>query len=979
MDPFAALSLAGNIVQFVEFGIKLTIKGSEIYDSFSEQLVRPLSSNHSVAEASVVQLAEKCSEQAQNLRSILYGLSGLTLAERVDEILRNPAYANDTARLQSITSSKLNSQDAEKITEIINEHHDASDERKVAAIRKRLPLSNRKKKTSALIAAMKSLWKKKEVEEIYNDLKEYRAQLTAYMVTIINDKNSSITTLLESLVNMNTSTNRQTSDRLEKLETTLAEIKAVIAQVSRPQSVTYITQTQLPSQLTCLVEIGEKAVVSVLDSLKFDSMYAREANVSAAHSKTFEWLFDDTCVFYKWLSAKSTGSFWVSGKPGSGKSTLMKFVTRHKTCETVLQERAKDEQLITASFYFWSAGTPMQRSRQGLLQTVLVQIMRACPLLIPIIAPDRWAGALSNTASDPWTWDEALATLIRFIHQKDVKCSTCLFIDGLDEFDGDYADLVKVFSEIPRSSNMKVCLASRPYNMFADAYGRSRDRMIRLQDLTRPDIRQYVNEEFATHASFSSISIQTEQYDALVEEIVNKAEGVFLWVYLVVRSLKDGLTNEDTVSELRQRLKVLPSGLSEYFTHILSSVDHFYLEDTSKVFHMATSARYPLPPGVLSVLDDEDSEICLRVDTKCVTLQEYRARVQTIEKRLNARCKGLLELRETPGHLWGSHDYQDRYLIYFLHRTVRDFLRNQDVINELKSRLPSSFNIDQTLCQGYLLHMKNFIIADDPYICRRYSFVKAFEDLSYFALRMQKIANISPNEILDAAFHAGGVVRKLTPIITEEMLYGLVVRHGLGEFLDHRFQDKSPNSGPPLKMMDALLKEALLTASTQSQSSRYAYDLQPSVIDTLLKYGANPNYTLEETGQKVWPFFLAYMHSSGARYVKDNPDAFYEVCTLMLKAGAERSRDIEKSLLRKPFSTTQIRFLQKLIAEPYKRRVERDATIMAGSHKSSEKRITEHINPQAAPSEDDKDGQSSVVQEQQRRGIRLRMSQWFKS
>ena len=43
--------------------------------------------------------------------------------------------------------------------------------------------------------------------------------------------------------------------------------------------------------------------------------------------------------------------------------------------------------------------------------------------------------------------------------------------------------------------------------------------------------------------------------DELIEEIVFLARGVFLWVFLVTRSLRWGLTNADDMVDLRARLR----------------------------------------------------------------------------------------------------------------------------------------------------------------------------------------------------------------------------------------------------------------------------------------------------------------------------------------------------------------------------------------------------------------------------------------
>ncbi|KAI8623606.1 hypothetical protein F5Y19DRAFT_492432 [Xylariaceae sp. FL1651] len=896
MDPFTALSLAGTIVQFIDFGIKLTVNGSEIYHSvsgqtqadavifqdtnrlgeFSEQLSRSFSNHHSKAEAKVASLARECAVEAQKLRAILYGLQGLTLAEKVRAVLDELGGATDAEKLSALLSRFQGATEAKELNTILDGHQNATDADKLRIILRGLPPQTERKKSSSLVAALKSLWKKKEVQEIHENLKEYRAQLTLYMVGLINDKHSSMTTLLEKLVEMNSLANSETSSQLDELQHTLSQVRGLISQASKPEPNADKNLSPLPDKLHFLIKVGDEAIETVLGGLRFESMRAREATVTTAYSKTFEWLFADESKFRQWLST-SSGIFWVSGKPGSGKSTLMKFVSQHKESKKVLRTWAGDNLLITASFYFWNPGTPMQRSLQGLVQTILYQIIRSCPLLIPIIAPDRWANALNKAAQDPWTWEEATATLDRFIKQKKIRCATCLFIDGLDEFDGDHMEMVKILSRVSETLNMKLCLASRPYNVFVDAYGQSPNRMIRLQDLTREDIRQYVYDNFQTHSSLSRTSIYTGQYEVLVGDIVNKAEGVFLWVYLVVRSLKVGFTNADTVSKLQQRLQKLPSDLSEYFAYILRSVDDVYWEDTAKVFQMVVSSQYGLPPGVLSVLDEDDSDFCLNVEIRQIPLHEYNENVQIIERRLSARCKGLLEIRETPGSTWGSADY------------IRDFLRNQDVDNVLKSRLSGSFDVDLTLCRGFLLHLKRFIIADDPSISKELSFTKAFEDLVFFAQRSETISGAPPSLILDEALRSVKVIGNDYNNITESMFYNTIIRHGLPRYMEHRYQI---NPQLPQRVDNVpLLAVALTSASTQSEG-----------------------ILLNASRRTVWRFFMAYMLGSGADYLADDPDLYFRTFAILLTAGAERYATLTDEI-HSLFGAQQARQLEQLIKD----------------------------------------------------------------
>ena len=75
--------------------------------------------------------------------------------------------------------------------------------------------------------------------------------------------------------------------------------------------------------------------LNFLESLKFPSIAEREEDIKKAHPRTFEWLFEEAderaasgrpFTILEWLEV-GVGTYWVSGKAGSGKSTLMNSST----------------------------------------------------------------------------------------------------------------------------------------------------------------------------------------------------------------------------------------------------------------------------------------------------------------------------------------------------------------------------------------------------------------------------------------------------------------------------------------------------------------------------------------------------------------------------------------------------------------------------------------------------------------------------
>jgi hypothetical protein len=77
-------------------------------------------------------------------------------------------------------------------------------------------------------------------------------------------------------------------------------------------------------------------------------------------------------------------------------------------------------------------------------------------------------------------------------------------------------------------------------------------------------------------------------------DVTNKADGVFLWVILVVASLKNGLRDGDTIEDLWQRLQELPSKLEELFRKILNNINPVYLAQACAIFQLVLAAVAPL-------------------------------------------------------------------------------------------------------------------------------------------------------------------------------------------------------------------------------------------------------------------------------------------------------------------------------------------------------------------------------------------------
>ena len=107
-----------------------------------------------------------------------------------------------------------------------------------------------------------------------------------------------------------------------------------------------------------------------LDSLRWPDLNARKSMIKPPHTTTFEWVFNDS-IQRPWDSVThflgSDGPcYWIQGKPGSGKSCLMKFISENERTMHCLRQWKPEKQPIVLSFYFWLVGSPLQRTSKGL-------------------------------------------------------------------------------------------------------------------------------------------------------------------------------------------------------------------------------------------------------------------------------------------------------------------------------------------------------------------------------------------------------------------------------------------------------------------------------------------------------------------------------------------------------------------------------------------------------------------------------------
>lgn len=475
-----------------------------------------------------------------------------------------------------------------------------------------------------------------------------------------------------------------------------------------------------------------------LQQLKYDGMDLRQETVEEAHKKTFRWIFDRPDEqrgqwdnFQEWLSSPQQKLYWITGKPGAGKSTLMKLIcdvaTEADPDEPHFILDTGDPDLTVATFFFWAAGgNEMQKSREGLFRTLIHQLLKQHPGLIASTAPDRWEalclfGDESTTFTEP-ELRKLLRNCLMELNQKKVL----LFIDGLDEFAGRHDDLVHFFFELLDTCSVKLCVSSRPWEIFEESF--KNRPSLRISDLTEDDIEAFLFSTMRTSPTFVILE-QDEPLDAqrLMEAVLHKAQGVFLWVKLVTRSLIEALRGGETVNKLWTLLDRLPDGsLDDLFHRILQDLGPEDLERAAYYIGLLEACLCENTDAfaiAFSFAAEDDTGFSLEMAAGLLPPSSIQTRLERLKKSINSSCKGLIEVakarpsNETQRETW---DEALDLIVQYPHRSVRDFLESARARAILSRRTDSKPHLK--LCSAYLACLKTLVPleAHDLYERRLY-------------------------------------------------------------------------------------------------------------------------------------------------------------------------------------------------------------------------------------------------------------------
>ncbi|KAL9081621.1 MAG: hypothetical protein Q9159_007198 [Coniocarpon cinnabarinum] len=306
------------------------------------------------------------------------------------------------------------------------------------------------------------------------------------------------------------------------------------------------------------------------------------------------------------------------------------------------------------------------------------------------------------------------------LEQNRTPLSICMFIDGLDEFEGHSEQLIQILSALSKQANVKVCVSSRPGRAFEDSW--TGVPTIRLQDLTYNAIEEYVTRQLSgpIKQRLSEHWANEAQTHRLVTKIIERANGVFLWVVIATQEVGDGLRDVAEISELFRLIDTLPAELENLFVLMLRRIKAPFKNLARYRFRLLlllSSFRSSMGLPDLCILHLMYTQYGFGnspFSFRTMHAVEIAGACTTLRKKIPTHTAGLLELSPTPRRpsIYSQYDHLDPVLwqkTTFIHRTVKEFfLHNNDAKAFLLGNDMTDAELHVSVARGIFAQLAQF-------------------------------------------------------------------------------------------------------------------------------------------------------------------------------------------------------------------------------------------------------------------------------
>ena len=295
-----------------------------------------------------------------------------------------------------------------------------------------------------------------------------------------------------------------------------------------------------------------------------------------------EWIWNSS--FAEWVS--TTGDlFWIQGKPASGKSTLIEYISRSVDLQDRLRQCVNDEWTVVHHyFYDFGPDKDMLNNFEGFLRSLLYQLIKEFRGINREFGQERVTAPEAEPEQQRSIQTLKKRLTIELEHHSN---PILILLDGLDEYQGDMWDLALFLKDIARFK-VKLCMASRPNPVYKAEFKNL--PTLDMMNFNTPAISKMVTLELQKWMTGSDFDTDQDVV-LLAEDIATKANGVFLWAHFAILQLRDGRSEGDSLTELRDRLQVIPKKLEDIYAKIFRNLNMKQRQEAAHMLQLVCYAK----------------------------------------------------------------------------------------------------------------------------------------------------------------------------------------------------------------------------------------------------------------------------------------------------------------------------------------------------------------------------------------------------
>ncbi|KAH7393137.1 hypothetical protein BKA64DRAFT_709491 [Cadophora sp. MPI-SDFR-AT-0126] len=335
-----------------------------------------------------------------------------------------------------------------------------------------------------------------------------------------------------------------------------------------------------------------------------------------------EWITESKC-FQDWRDASDPQMYWLTAKPGTGKSIALGYVINH--LESLQRPCA---------FYFFSYGDKSKFSISLFLRSIVWQIASTHKKVFEYVLRQCKKDSHLVNADYRTIWRKLF---LEGIFKIQLPTTHYLVIDALDECTNS-SDLIPLLVKSAEANALRLFLTSRNSS---ETYGFACPRNLTIvsekidPSSTAADIGLYIAEN--VHNLPALGPDRNAARKAIIDSIVEKSSGCFLWVRLVLSELR----NVHTSDEVRQVLEEIPSDMDQLYSYILDSMSELKRGKplTKAILAWTVCATRPLTTSELHAaleldMDDTVDDVERSIATTCGQLVyvDSSSRVQMLHQ-----------------------------------------------------------------------------------------------------------------------------------------------------------------------------------------------------------------------------------------------------------------------------------------------------------------------------------------------------------